>query len=83
MSSGRHASYSHAGTVMALLVVALLLSCLVHTDTSGSDDPCLNLGPLTHPGAAPPLLPAGPADPPLTAAHRVVPADQPVPPPRA
>lgn len=83
MSAGRASRHGRAGPLIAVLLLVALVPCFVHVDSSGPEDLCLSFGPPAAPGAVPELLPAGHSAPPLKAVYRDVPADLPVPPPRA
>ena len=83
MHAGRGVRHRIAGAAIALLLLAALVPCLVHMEGSEGDDLCLNFGPLASPGIVPEPLPAVPSAAPVVAVYRVVPADLPVPPPKA
>jgi hypothetical protein len=83
MDVGREARHRTVGAAIALLLLAALVPCLVHMEGSEADDLCLSFGPLASLGSVPEPLPVGPSVPSLVAVYRVVPADLPVPPPKA
>jgi len=69
--------------VIALLLLAALLPCLVHGDSHQSGDLCLSFGLLLDPVIVPSPVPAGHFQPAVVTVCEAVAADLPVPPPKA
>jgi hypothetical protein len=83
MRLGRGALTVRAAGFIALLLIAALVPCLVHTDSDDSHELCLSFGPLTAPITVPSLVPAGCLQVTPLTVHQAVPVDLPVPPPEA